>query len=48
MTYGTIRCCECDQILDGKIQVYDKGKVFCENCNNRVNKLVEVIKKRQD
>jgi len=43
-TYGTVRCSECDQNLDGKIQVYHKGKVYCEIDNIRVNKLEEVPK----
>ena len=43
-SYTPIRCCECDQILNGKIQVYHERKVYCENCNLRVNKLEEVVK----
>ncbi len=33
MSYGTIRCKDCDQILDDKAQYYDKGEVLCVVCN---------------
>jgi hypothetical protein len=40
----TVQCSECSQVLTGKIQVYDKGKVYCETCNIRVNKVQDVYK----
>lgn len=30
-----IKCCECGQVLNGKIRVFDKGKVWCEEDNWR-------------
>jgi len=44
--YGTTRCKECDQILDGRTQYYDKPGVLCEVCFTRVIKLEEVPKKK--
>lgn len=43
---STVRCCECGQDLTGKIQVYDKGKVYCEIDNVRVGKGIEVPKRK--
>lgn len=41
----TIICSVCSKNLTGKIQVYDKGKVYCEQCNWREGKQ-EVYKVR--
>lgn len=40
------RCKECEQDLTGKIQCYDKGKVYCEICNVRVGKGEEVPRRK--
>ena len=45
-TYGVTRCQECDQNLEGKIQCFDDGKVYCEICNIRVGKNQEVPAKK--
>jgi len=44
--YGTTRCKECDQILDGRTQYYDKPGVLCENCFTRLIRKEEVPKRK--
>jgi formylmethanofuran dehydrogenase subunit E len=39
MTYGTTRCNECDQDVTKIAQYYDKGKVYCCECNYRIGNL---------
>lgn len=35
-SYGTTRCEKCTQDLTGKIQVFDNGHVWCEQCNYKL------------
>lgn len=48
--FGVVRCCECGQDITKKTQVYDRptGKIYCENCNWRVGKGIEVPQRKKN